>query len=591
MAYQVLYRTYRPAKFSEVVGQDYIVKTLQNAIRVKKIAHAYLFCGPRGTGKTSVAKIFAKAINCTHYNGECCDECDSCKAVLSGNHPDIIELDAASNNSVNNIREIVEEVNYAPMIGKYKVYIIDEVHMLSASAFNALLKTLEEPPAHVVFILATTDPQKIIPTVLSRCQRYNFSKIRTFDIKRHLIDVLKNEGIAYEDKAVEEIASLAEGGMRDALSILEQCLSYNTEGVYLEDIRHIFGLTSTAEKVDLLKKIHQGHIEEVITTVREMYREGTDIRRLTSDLLEVIKESLIYSDSASDTLLNRLNKVQAQDILRNLRPKTLLKDADYLEETLGKDRQNQNFILYFELCLLKMAHDTVPYKEQPQEIPETKPETIEKPAEKPVIIETSVKEDPVSEPVVREEIPVRQAETIPQPETIPEPVIEEVEEPVKQEDEEEKQRKEEEERRDLLISILLKASKEEKINDELIYNRLELYKLEAEKRKFYEMLTGTSIFASSNEAIIVHGSDTKTANINFPVNNEELYHFINEEFGIDKMVYAVRDDDLKGLIEDYKKAVREKRRIDVTIKKYETVHEETKEEKLRRLFGNVKVEE
>ena len=178
MSYQVLYRTYRPSKFCEVGGQDYIVKTLVNAIKNNKIAHAYLFAGPRGTGKTSVAKLFAKAINCESFKNEACDKCENCEAYLEGSHPDIIEMDAASNNGVDDIREIVEQVPYAPLMGKYKVYIIDEVHMLSTQAFNALLKTLEEPPAHVIFILATTDPQKVIPTVLSRCQRYNFSKTR-----------------------------------------------------------------------------------------------------------------------------------------------------------------------------------------------------------------------------------------------------------------------------------------------------------------------------------------------------------------------------------------------------------------------------
>ena len=257
MAYQVLYRTYRPASFSEVVGQEYIVKTLTNAIRTGKIAHAYLFAGPRGTGKTTIAKLFAKAINCENFKEESCDQCRSCKAYLEGNHPDIVELDAASNNGVDDVREIIEHVPYAPLLGKYKVYIIDEVHMLTTQAFNALLKTLEEPPAHVVFILATTDPQKVIPTVLSRCQRYNFSKISLYEIRKRTAEILQREQIPYEDKAVEEIARMAEGGMRDALSLLEQCLSYNPQQLKLEDIEHIFGLTSTKEEVELLLQIHR----------------------------------------------------------------------------------------------------------------------------------------------------------------------------------------------------------------------------------------------------------------------------------------------------------------------------------------------
>ncbi len=286
MAYQVLYRTYRPAKFSEVVGQDYIVKTLTNAIRNNKIAHAYLFAGPRGTGKTSIAKLFAKAINCQDFKEEACDSCANCKAYLEGNHPDIIELDAASNNGVDDIRQIIEQVPYAPMLGKYKVYIIDEVHMLTTQAFNALLKTLEEPPAHVIFILATTDPQKVIPTVLSRCQRYNFSKINPYEIRKRTMEILQKEGIPYEEKAVEEIARMAEGGMRDALSLLEQCLSYNPDALNLEDVEHIFGLTSTPEEVDLYLRVHDQKVSDVIEKLRAMYIKGSDTKRLAVDLLE-----------------------------------------------------------------------------------------------------------------------------------------------------------------------------------------------------------------------------------------------------------------------------------------------------------------
>lgn len=549
MAYQVLYRTYRPSCFKEVVGQDYIVKTLKNAIETNKIAHAYLFAGPRGTGKTSVAKLFGKAINCDHFKDEACDNCPNCKAYLEGNHPDIIEMDAASNNGVENIREIVEQVNYAPLLGKYKIYIIDEVHMLSTSAFNALLKTLEEPPSHVIFILATTDPQKIIPTVLSRCQRYNFSKIRPLDISKQLKHILDNEELKYDDKAIEEISRLAEGGLRDGLSILEQCLSYNREGVYLDDVKNIFGLSSTRELIDLLIKVHNNEISESINTIRDMYNGGIDLKRLVNDLLEIIKEVLIYSDRGSDKLLNRIKASEAQEIINIVNKKDLFNDASYLEETLNKDRQNQNFLLYLELCLVKMASNNSK-KENKVELIKEEP----KKKEEKELVKLIDKEEIFKEEII-ESIEVNNLEE------------------------------------DLMLSILLNASKEEKINDEIIYNRLDLYRLEVDKRKFYELLNGTAIFASCKDAIIVHGNDSKIDSINEKDTNEDIYRFINEEFGIDKMIYGIKKDELNELVEKYKKAMQEGKTISLNIKKYELPKVETKESKIKNMFGNINIED
>ena len=425
MSYQVLYRTYRPAKFSEVIGQDYIVKTLINAIKNNKIAHAYLFAGPRGTGKTTVAKLFAKAINCETFSNESCDECENCKAYLEGNHPDIIEMDAASNNGVDDIREIIEQVPYAPLLGKYKVYIIDEVHMLSTPAFNALLKTLEEPPKHVIFIFATTDPQKVIPTVLSRCQRYNFSKITTTEIVQRTIEILNKEKVPFDNKAVEQIARMAEGGMRDALSLLEQCLAYNPNELKLEDIENIFGLTSTEKEVDLFNKIHSKQTSEVVTILRKMYEQGIDTKRLALDLLEIIKDALIYNDKANQDLLNKLTPSEAQNILKTTSTNILLKDVKDLEEVLTKERQNQNFITYLELCFIKMSNNNI-----------STTKIIEKE-------ETTTKETKQETKIEKQEASIKNT-----PKELDQ---------------------------DFLLSLVLDANKDLKVSDQIIYNKLDLY--------------------------------------------------------------------------------------------------------------------
>ncbi len=553
MAYQVLYRTYRPARFSEVVGQDYIIKTLLNAIKTDRIAHAYVFAGPRGTGKTSVAKLFAKAINCQNFKDEACDECDDCQAYLEGNHPDIIELDAASNNGVDDMREIIEQVAYAPLLGKYKVYIIDEAHMLSTAAFNSLLKTLEEPPAHVIFILATTDPQKIIPTVLSRCQRFNFGKISTYEIQKKTIDILKKENISYEEKAVTEIARMAEGGMRDALSLLEQCLAYDPDRLTLAEVENIFGLTSVKQEIELYLDIHQGQISKAIGTLRNLYVKGADCKRLAADLLEIIKDVLIFADAGKTELLTRLDASEAQDIIKAVPVNVLYKDIRELEEVLSKDRQNQNFLVYLELCFAKMAGN----RKTPGETKEVRKEPAKEKESEP-------------EPVVSEE---KEKEPEPVEEKLPENYLIEPD-------------------MDFLLAILLDANRDLKISDQIIYNKLDLYMYEAEKRKFYQLLIGTELFASNKDAIIICGNKNQADNINIRANNEALYDFLNGEFGIDKMVYAIDHQQRQELIDRYKQTPKEERNKPVYVEKYASKAKQTVEDKLRNLFGDeVKVEE
>lgn len=615
MSYQVLYRTYRPSRFDEVVGQEYIVKILKNTIKNKRIAHAYLFAGPRGTGKTTIAKLFAKAINCEDFNEEACDNCPSCLAFKENNHPDIIELDAASNNSVDDIREIIEQVPYSPIVGKYKVYIIDEVHMLSSSAFNALLKTLEEPPAHVVFILATTDPQKIIPTVLSRCQRYNFSKISNLNMEKKMVEILNKEHLQYEDKALDEVAMLAEGGMRDALSILEQILSYNNDGIFLEDVQRIFGLSTKEEKVELLIKIHND-LTGSINLLRQMYDSGIDPKRLCVDLLEIIKESLIYSDDQNETLLNKLSKFDCMNILDVVSVPDLLSDISYLEEALNKARSNQSFLTYLELAEVKMGGNSSKHaiKTKPA-ITQTVARTVVEEPKVEAAVAEEVKKEPqvvVEEPVVEETItedipnglesggsnlglesdaPIETSEApIINPEPIMETLVQDFASGTSVEEEHEVVN---EQHIDIeyLAALLLTANKNEKVSDSIIYNRLEMYKLDPDKRKFYELLRNTDLFASGKDVIIVTGPKLYIDNINASENRNELYRFFMEEFGLDKVIYGVEDNKRGELISIYKNLMANKDSKSPIVQKPVIEKEMTNEDKAKLLFDNVRVED
>ncbi|AZA21209.1 DNA polymerase III subunit gamma/tau [Lactobacillus helveticus] len=301
MAYQALYRKWRPRTFDSVIGQESITDTLKNAIKRGKVSHAFLFAGPRGTGKTSCAKIFAKALNCTNLqDGEPCNECANCIAADKGSMPDIMEIDAASNNGVDEIREIRDKVKYAPTEGKYKVYIIDEVHMLSMGAFNALLKTLEEPPEHVVFILATTELQKVPATIISRTQRYNFKRISKDDLEKRMKYILDQENIKYEDKALAVIAQVADGGMRDALSILDQLLSYEKERVNYQDALEITGFAAKENIEKILLALLEQNPESALKLAQTELTQGASSKNILDELIDMATKSLMLIKAGDD---------------------------------------------------------------------------------------------------------------------------------------------------------------------------------------------------------------------------------------------------------------------------------------------------
>ena len=306
MSYTALYRKFRPQEFEDVKGQDHIVTTLKNQIKADRIGHAYLFCGTRGTGKTTIAKIFAKAVNCEHpVDGSPCGECPTCKAIAAGSSMNVIEIDAASNNGVDNIRQIREEVEYRPTEGKYKVYIIDEVHMLSIGAFNALLKTLEEPPSYVIFILATTEAHKIPITILSRCQRYDFRRISIDTIAGRLTDLMEKEQVNVEERAIRYIAKAADGSMRDALSLLDQCIAfYLGQKVTYEHVLEVLGAVDTEVFSRLLRQLLAMDVHQVIETVDELVMQGRELSQLAADFTWYLRNLLLVksSDNMEDVL-------------------------------------------------------------------------------------------------------------------------------------------------------------------------------------------------------------------------------------------------------------------------------------------------
>lgn len=328
MSYTALYRKWRPRVFGDVKGQDHIVTTLQNQIRSERIGHAYLFCGTRGTGKTSVAKIFAKAVNCEHpEDGSPCGECPSCQQIQAGTSLNVVEIDAASNNGVENIREIRDQVQYPPTEGKYRVYIIDEVHMLSTGAFNALLKTLEEPPSYVIFILATTEVHKIPITVLSRCQRYDFRRITVDTIADRLKELTDAEGMAVEDRALRYVAKAGDGSMRDALSLLDQCAAFHYgETLTYENVLDVLGAVDNRVFRELFGALRSGQTKECILRLEEMVIQGRELFQFVADFIWFLRNLLILktADEAEELL------DMSEDNLKQLREDAALADENVL---------------------------------------------------------------------------------------------------------------------------------------------------------------------------------------------------------------------------------------------------------------------
>lgn len=363
MSYQALYRVWRPRTFGDVVGQEPIIRTLKNAIMQDKFSHAYLFSGPRGTGKTSAAKIFAKTINCEHAPvEEACNECAACKGIQDGSIADVIEIDAASNNGVEQIRDIRDKVKYAPSAVKYKVYIIDEVHMLSIGAFNALLKTLEEPPKHVVFILATTEPHKIPLTIISRCQRFDFKRINQQAMVNRMQEILEKEQITVSDDAVESVALAAEGGMRDALSLLDQAISYSEDVVELADVLAVTGAVSQDRLTEVIRACARQDVQAALEQVDLLIQDGKDPGRFVFDLIYYLRDLLMFQSAPG--MENILERVLVDDSFKQLAEEV---DASWIQAAIVELNRCQQEIkwanspkVFVEIAILHIADQSAP---------------------------------------------------------------------------------------------------------------------------------------------------------------------------------------------------------------------------------------
>jgi len=370
LGYTALYRKFRPLNFSEMVGQEHITRTLRNQVIEQRVGHAYLFNGGRGTGKTSAAKILARAVNCLNpKDGEPCNECEICKAILSGSLTDVVEMDAASNNSVEDIRAIRDEVNFLPTRAKYRVYIIDEVHMLSTGAFNALLKTLEEPPEHVKFILATTEPQKLPATILSRCQRFDFKRISTQDIIKRLGIICKESNIQISKEALELISILSEGAMRDAISILERCAAEQTEEINEDKVRDLVGIPKITYINKLAKGIINKEPEEAINIVNTILEEGKDIDNFLWELIKYIKDILVYKSTSKLEVYNQEEIKNIKELADSTDKERLLRLIYELSELANNIKWSSQKAIMFEAGIIKacMEVNVVPQNVVAQE--------------------------------------------------------------------------------------------------------------------------------------------------------------------------------------------------------------------------------
>ena len=556
MSYKALYRTYRPKTFNEVIGQDHITSTLMNIISNDKIGHAYLFSGPRGTGKTSVAHVFARAVNANAAGVETFDEMD------------IIEIDAASNNGVAEVRTLIDNVNYAPSKAKYKVYIIDEVHMLTKGAFNALLKTLEEPPAHVIFILATTEPHKIPVTILSRTQRFNFRRIDDTIISRQLKTILEKEDIQFDDEAIMFISKLAQGGMRDALSIADQASAFGGGKLSFEAISQVFGIISISNQIKLFNHSFNGESKELMKLITKILKNGADVERLSSSLVDILKDKIIYLKTSDESLLSFITKEEVEkmdmDIYYSYKAVDIM--MDLLTDLVRSPAPRQAF----ELAMLKLINNenatTVKEKTKEtniftKEILKTAPNDSTTILEKEEINLDVVNEEQEQEAQLNsvedeilstQEIDLSGDKLIKSEKSLSstddldlmklfnaEPIVK---------DEDTKSNKNLSE----IINLLVQADREEIMNVKSRWATLSQYENNDMFRNFAQLLKQTRpISAGKNFILIASENEHVIEGVNLDSKNEHFNLFINELLGVPTRVFAITKEEFDIVKEEW----------------------------------------